>query len=186
MAENRIRVLTLCVFLITGLVTPAFAAPPEILYMVSKVSGTNAPSQLWTVDRTTGDATALPSPVGFSGCSSMEFHSGVLYAACEPAGDDTDNRLIRINTATGVGTDVGSNGGGFNFAGMSALNDVGAMYTYQPANDGLGTFNLVTGLYTTVEDGNHGTGGNGMAFDHGTSKLYIARANTAPATQCSA
>jgi len=181
MAENRILVITLSVFLILGLVTPAFASPPEILYMVSKGSGTNAPSQLWTVDRTTGDATALPSPVGFSGCSSMEFHSGVLYAACEPGtpGDNNDNRLITINTVTGIGTDVGSNSViGFNYAGMSALNDVGAMYTYQPGSLGLGTFNLGTGLYTSTENGNHGKGGNGMAFDpnDGSPKLYISRA----------
>jgi len=185
--KNRYLALIVSLVLISGTISPAFVTPAfattETLYMVSKGGGSGGPSQLWTLDKTTGIATPLANPVGFVACSSMDFVFGVLHAACESSifgGDGTENGLISIDHLTGIGTAIGSNGGFFNYGGMSTHPTTGTLYAFQTSGpgtaSGLGTMNLVSGLFTAL-----GTldllGGNGMAFSPGGT-LYIARADT--------
>ena len=178
--KNALMAITLAsVLILSGFSTPAFAAT-EILYMVSKGGDTQSPSQLWTVDTTTGIATPLPSPVGFEACTSMDFVAGVLHAACESVtifGLFTENGLISIDHLTGIGTAIGNNGGGQNYGGMSTHPISAILYAFAPAafstSPGLGTMSLGTGLFTSI-GGVVSGGGNGLAFaSDGT--LYIAR-----------
>jgi hypothetical protein len=131
-------------------------------------SGPNGPSTLYSIDHTTGAATAI-GPVGFNGVSAMDFDaSGKLYAIGKrPSG--SVSVLITINTTTGVGTEVGPTGvGNLGFGGnvsdISFRESDGALYAYLEAGDGVGTINKLTGAATAVGRSQTACCGNGIAF----------------------
>jgi len=71
----------------------------------------NALSNLYSIDPATGTATLI-GPIGFRAVSGMAFNrfTGVLYATGRRLSSGT-LVLLTINTATGVGTEVGPLGG---------------------------------------------------------------------------
>lgn len=70
-------------------------------------SGPNGPSTLYTIDASTGTATAI-GPIGFERCSAMDVdQSGTLYAICERSDGSNENVLITIDPLTGAGTEIG-------------------------------------------------------------------------------
>jgi len=190
--NNRLLAVTLSLILISGLVTPGFLNPAyastEILYMVSKGPDSASPSQLWVLDKTTGIATPLASPVGFEACTSMDFIFGHLFAACEEVADEFgagfENGLVAIDHLTGIGTAVGPNEaappGFLNYGGMSTQPTTGILFAYQSlgfsTGIGLGTMSDFSGLFSPIDAGPGLNGGNGLAFSP-VGLLYVARAD---------
>jgi len=153
--KNRFLALTISLILISGAISPAFVSPAfangETLYMVSKGANTASSSQLWTLDKTTGIATPLANTVGFIACTSMDFVSGTLYAACETS--IQLNSLILIDHFSGIGTNIGPNGGGSNYGGMATDDTSGILYAYQSGPGtalSLGTMSIGSGAFTDI------------------------------------
>ena len=122
----------------------------------------NAPSNFYSIDPSTGVATLI-GPIGFKAVSAMDFNpsTGVLYA--------TGRRLVgsnlvlmKINTVTGVGTEVGLLGSGFNVQDMSFRNSDGKLFAYFQGL--LITIDPATGATTTVGLIDFFGDGNGLAF----------------------
>ena len=174
--------ITLGVFLVSGLgILPfndAYAA--STLYMISKEPGQPPnPSQLWTVNANTGVATPLPNQVGFDACTAIDFHpvTSVLYAACEITSQD-NNRLITINIGTGIGTDVGANGGTPNYGDLSFRPSDSSLFALQTGSADIGSMNLLSGTFTS--NGNTGqppNGGHGIAFAPSGTLYHITADN---------
>ncbi|MET0622683.1 MAG: Ig-like domain-containing protein [Pyrinomonadaceae bacterium] len=131
-------------------------------------SGSRGSSTLYSIDESTGAATAI-GPVGFQAVSAMDFDSsGKLYAVGRRPADRV-SVLITINTATGVGTEVGPTrveelGFGDSVADISFRPSDGVLYAYLEAGDGLGTINKLTGEATALGPSGANCCGNGMAF----------------------
>ena len=181
---NRIPLLFTISILVLGLI-PFYAAeavpPASTLYMVSKTTGgTNAPSQLWTVDSATGDAHPLPNPVGLDACTGMDFHQGsrILYAACERDAGST-NILATINTNTGIGTEVGPNGNSnINYGDVSfrAVGSSPILFAIEGDLSGhdLGTMDLDDGAFTAKAGPSVSRPGNGLAWTLDSGTIYRA------------
>jgi len=161
---------------------PAYAQ--STLYGIAFI-GPNGLSQLYTINTTTGVATAVGSGIGFERCSAMDFDpsTGILYALCErPVVSATDVEvLITINLITGVGSEVGptNSPAGSPFAGMSFRNSDGAVYSLLDegfAHD-MYTVNIGTGQATDLSAGSIGLTGNAVAFSPADT-LYLASASS--------
>jgi len=176
---NRIPLLFTISILVLGLI-PFYAAdavPPEsTLYMVSKGTETDQPSQLWILE-TTGDAHPRPFPVGNQGCTTIEFHpvTRILVGLCERS-SDSDNNLITIDPSTGArNEDRGLTGfGPDNFGGGSFRNSDGQLFGFNSFDGDLGTFNLATGAFTEFAGPDNFFPGNALAWTPDSSTLYRA------------
>jgi DNA-binding beta-propeller fold protein YncE len=135
-------------------------------------------NQLITIDLTTGAATVV-GPLGFTNVRGLAFDptgAGTLY------GIDVTNpaRLIRIDPATGMGTEVGTldPAGGTIFNGVLGLafDPAGAGTLYGSDTsffDQLLTIDTTTGAGTTVgARGSLPSRVEGLAFDATTNTLY--------------
>jgi len=124
-------------------------------------------SSLYTIDRSTGAAT-LVGPIFFNRCSGMDFDPTtlILYGTCQRTGDTTQQVLVRINTSTGQGTEVGPfDHEGRNVSDISFRNSDNTLYAYLVTQNELATIDTATGALTEVGLTELGrTGGNGMAF----------------------
>jgi len=183
---NRIPLVFTISILVLGLI-PFYAAdavpPASTLYMISKGDSSSDPSQLWTVDSSTGDAHPLPNPVGLDACTSTDFHPStrILYAACERDIGST-NILATINTNTGVGTEIGVHtppSGGENYGGMSfrAEGSPPTLFAFGTSNDELGTMDINTGVFTDFAGPGTKRPGNAIAWTLDSGTLYRAGAN---------
>ena len=139
---------TLIAWLLASTALPTLALP--IGYTAWDVGGND---KLLRIDLATGAGTVIGSNLGFSDVDGLAFDAaGQLWAV-----DDNTNRLLSINTSTGVATGVGSGfGSGFNDMGlafgadgtlyMAAANtggSVGSLYSVDTANGlatAIGTF----------------------------------------------
>jgi len=134
-------------------------------------TGPDGPSQLFTIDTTTGIATPVGIGIGFERCSAMDFLNGILYALCERDDGSDLSVLITINLTTGVGTEVGRtfaeniNNLEFGaFTGMSFRNSDGVLYAHAEENDEMVTIDITTGQATDLSAGSIGCAGNAVAF----------------------
>lgn len=134
--------------------------------------GPSGPSTLYSIDHTTGAATAI-GPIGFNAVSAMAFDaSGTLYAVGRRPSDSV-NVFLTINTTTGAGTEIGPTGVetlgfGNSVSDISFRGSDGALYAYLEAGDGLGRIDKSTGVATALGSTRISCCGNGMAFspDH--------------------
>ena len=149
----------------------------------SQLYGTNSPggvsqggggaSTLYTLDPTTGAATAI-GPTGFNGVGAIAFASnGTLFGI-----SSGPFQLITIDVNTGVGTPVGPTGeAGFRgFMDISFRNDDGVLFAtlLPPKGTGctrLATIDVTTGADTDIGDIGTCFPGRGMAFST-TDVLY--------------
>ena len=153
----------------------ANAAP--ILYGAAH-DGRNGPSTFYTIDPTTGAATAVGA-IGFERVSGIDFHplTGVLYGTGERSDGSNTHVLITIDPFTGLGTEVGTTGvelftdgtfgSGFDTAaGISFRNFDSTLFAYTFDNDGLATTDIGSGLMTEIGASTSpiGDSGYGLAF----------------------
>jgi len=145
-------------------------------------TGPDGPSQLFTIDTTTGIATPVGIGIGFERCSAMDFDpaTGILYAICERADGSDLSVLITINLITGVGTEIGLTGNetvipssfGGATPGMSIRNSDSTLYAHVE-DDEIVTVDLTTGVATDLSADSIGCAGDAVAFSLGDT-LYLA------------
>ncbi|MFO1093926.1 MAG: PEP-CTERM sorting domain-containing protein [Planctomycetaceae bacterium] len=142
-------------------------------------SGSN-PSTLYTIDTSTGAATAIGS-IGYA-VTGLAFDptTGILY------GGTTRNSsfigLLTIDTTTGAGTQVGTyNTSVFSFTESMAdisFDSAGNLYGWlEPGSDDLYSINKATGAATLVGEAGIGTATSGLAFDN-SGTLYLESLGT--------
>jgi hypothetical protein len=137
--------------------------------------GPTGPSTLYSIDPETGAATTI-GVIGFARVSAMAFDaSGILYATGRRPSDGR-NALLTIDTATGVGTEIGPTGVetlgfGDTISDISFRNSDGVLFAYLEAGDALGIINKQTGAVTPLGRSFTSCCGNGMAFSP-TNVLY--------------
>ncbi len=128
-------------------------------------ASTQGQSNLYTVDPTSGNEN-LVGPVGFEGCSAMDFHPStlVLYAICVDQEDGTAD-LITVNTSNGAGTLVHTLTlqAFIKVPDMSFRNSDGQLFIWLELGDRLATVDIGTGVVTVLGSGSTGNG-NGLAF----------------------
>ncbi len=147
----------------------AFDASKVSLYGISQVSG--GPSSLYAINPATGAANFI-GPVGFDRISAMDFDpgSGILYATGERPGTNTVV-LIKIDTLTGAGTEIGLSGINTADTDMSFRNSDSALFAFLSTGY-LTTIDVTTGQSTII--GRSGSSsGYGLAFSP-TDTLYFA------------
>jgi len=167
--KNTLMVFVLSSVLILGGFTgneKAFAQP--VLFGLAH-SGSDGPSTLFSIDKTTGVATPIGA-TGFERCSGMDFNPGdsTMYATCERSDGSDTLVLVSINLSTGAATEVGivgSHSFGETVADISFRNLDNTLYAYLEDNDGLGTIAVGTGTLTELGSTGVNCCGNGMGFD---------------------
>jgi hypothetical protein len=135
-------------------------------------TGNPGPSTLYTINPSTGAATAI-GLMGFTGCSGLAFASnGVLFAV----GNDTSTlkeSLFTVNPLTGTATLVGRSDQGscaFHITDISFRPSDGTLFGY---NTGcLGTINTSTGAFTKIGTVNSFPDGNGLSFSPSNVLFY--------------
>ncbi len=144
-------------------VVVAIGAPASAQTLYAIGYGSDGPATLYTVDPATGTATQVGA-VGFDSCSGMDFNSvGALFAACERSDGSGVSVLVRVNSATGVGTEVGPTGLSREISDLSFRAD-GTLFAYDDSNN-LHTLNTITGAAHLVGLTNlRGTIGNALSF----------------------
>lgn len=173
-----------------------FEAHAQELYGISHL-GQNGLSTLHTIDMETGLATAI-GPVGFERCGSMDFNAqGVLYAICERADGSDITVLVRVNTDTGAGTEIGPTNNCQAWTDMSFRNGDGTLYAtgynedpMSPCTETMGivqnwltTINTQTGLSTLINIINQVPGGgNAAAFSQDDTLYYLVGDFSTPGT----
>lgn len=126
-------------------------------------------------------ATGLGTPIGDIGAETtgLAFQplTNVLYGSTAQivSGTISPRALIRIDQATGAGTEVGLHGTSRPLADLAFDRTTGILYGWQANDSGdLYTVNLMTGAATLV--GESGlmdlTGGNGLTFGPGNQLFY--------------
>jgi hypothetical protein len=142
-------------------------------------SGPDGLSTFYSVDATTGAATAIGA-IGFQRVSGMDFDpdTGVLYAVGERNDGSNLAVLLTIDLGTGAGTEVAVLNGGAQHSFGDAYTDLsfrsdGTLFAYLDTNDGLGTIDTSTGALTELGSTGVGCCGNGIAFSTGDA-LYHA------------
>jgi hypothetical protein len=138
------------------------------------------PSTLYTVDPSTGAATAI-GLMGFTGCSGLAFaSSGTLFAV----GNDTSTlkeSLFTVNPFTGAATLVGRSDQGscaFHITDISFRPSDGTLFGYDTGC--MGTINTSTGVFTNLGSCTTGGGfpscsfpdGNGLSFNPSNVLFY--------------
>ena len=102
--KRVVLIILLCgLFFLQGLVGDALAGP--IGFSV-RAGGPGSDDTLYSIDLATGAATAIGSGVGYPLVGGLAFNpvDGILYGVNDTSAQD---RLITIDTTTGVGTSVG-------------------------------------------------------------------------------
>jgi hypothetical protein len=153
------RYIILSIFTAAALFCSPGSANAVTIYGSAYIGG--GASTLYTIDPTTGLATAVGTGIGYDRVGAMDFDpgTGILYGI----GSNTPNTfsLITIDTATGLGTTVGNTVG--NFQDINFRSD-GTLFGF--AGGALYTIDLMTGAATLVGSISSGIGnGNGLAFD---------------------
>jgi hypothetical protein len=135
----------------------------------SAFSGSSGASTLYTIDATTGAATAV-GPIGVARVGALAFApSGTLYGV----GFDTtadDSVLITIDPATGAGTVVGLLGADDATQDIAFRPGDGKLFAY--VGGSIYTINTATGVGTLVGDTGDFPDGNAIVFRGST--LYLA------------
>ena len=165
--------------LAAAMATATAVAGQPVLYGVA-YNGANGPATLYTIDATTGTATAV-GPIGFLRCGGIDFDSsGVLYGTCERDNGDesTTPVLVTIDLTTGAGTEVGETGFFDGVTDISFRNSDGVLYAYTPTAEPLNllfTVSTSDGSSTLVGDtGFSEESGNGMTFDLADTLFHSA------------
>ena len=144
----------------------------------SAYNGPDDLADLYTIDPSTG-ADTLVGPIKVQRVSAMDFGpDGRLYGVGE-RDDGTDTVvLIVIDTATGLGTEVGPLG----IAAGRAVTDIsfrpsdGRLYAHVMSPQEIATIDHATGVATILGPG-MGGGGNALAFSRNLS-LYLVRTSS--------
>lgn len=155
---------------IAGAVTPSAGAgggtfgSQGVLYAAA---GGGAASNLYSVDSSTGTATAIgPTGVALTGLA-VDPTTGIMYGATTPNSPVSPLSLVTINTTTGAATLVGSFAlqvGGSAIADL-AFNASGQLYGWEEGPDDLASINKSTGAATVVGPSGFSTAGDGESFD---------------------
>ena len=129
-------------------------------------AGPDGPATFFSVNRTTGAATAI-GPVGFERCSGMDVSSmGTVVATCERSPSSATPVLVTIDPTTGAGTEIGPLGN------MAEMTDI----SFQPGTNilfGTDSSETVTGgtnvLFTisTATGAATVVGATGLPFGNG-------------------
>ena len=154
---KRIALMAICA---GALVNQVRAADP-VIYS-SAYNGPGGAATFYNVNPNTGAATAI-GPIGFNQVGAISFDtSGTLYGVGNRASDGVQV-LLKINPATGVGTQVGATTLFANVQDIAFRNSDDALYGYSGGN--IYTFNITTGVATLLGDTGDGfPSGNGLAF----------------------
>ncbi|MGH7288768.1 MAG: hypothetical protein ACREI8_12190 [Myxococcota bacterium] len=155
-----------------GLGVARDAAAVPVLYGAA-YSGPDGLSTFYSVDATTGAATAIGA-IGFERVSGMDFDpgTGVLYAVAERDDGSDVAVLITLDLATGAGTEVAALNGGATHSFGDTYSDIsfrsdGTLFAYLEAGDGLGTIDVATGALSELGFTGVECCGNGIAFSSG-------------------
>jgi hypothetical protein len=178
----QLATLLLCVLLILpGWVSPVLAGPagcPTYTLFGADNSGQDptVPSNLYTIDPSTGAATLIGPVTGFSRISGMAFHptTGTLYATGEEIISEFPTPvLLIINPCTGAGTRVGILGIQGNPGLISNITDISfhptnnVLFAYrkQDSGDQVGTIDVNSAEFFIVASYPAAVRqGNGIAF----------------------
>ena len=150
----------------------------SILYMVDSDT-----DRLYTVNVTTGVATALPNGLGVTDSTGLASHGGVLYMV-----DSGTDRLYTVNVTTGVATALPNALGVALPLGLASHG--GILYMVDSDTDRLYTVNVTTGVATALPNALGVTNPSGLAshggvlymVDSGTDRLYTVNVTTGVAT----
>lgn len=155
------------------------------LYGTTHVGGSSAPSSLWRICPSTGDAFPV-GPIGFNAVGGIAFHpmTRQLYGvARRPEANDPAWVLIEIDPAKGVGTEVGpllnswSGGGGGHFDVAFRPSD-GELFMLAFEQGApivtLYRIEVATGEATALGPTGPSATGNGLSFD-GEGRLWMAQ-----------
>ena len=163
MIARIVAACLLCVSLVAGV-----NAQTSTIYG-SAYSGPGGAATLYTLDSSTGAATAV-GPIGFAQVGALAFApNGTLYGV----GYDTTNDesiLIAIDPSTGAGTLVGSLGLSDYTQDIAFRPSDGKLFAYIEGS--IYTIDVATGAATLVGDTGGFPDGNGIAFQGST--LYLA------------
>lgn len=143
--------------------------------------------QLFAIDPTSGRASAIGNPLGFSDVQGLAFNGsqGILYGA-----DNASGSLIRIDTLTGQGTTIGAFGTG-PITGLAYVPGSGLFGVLDAAPDRLVAINETSGTVQDIGAIGAADGINGLTFDagqnvflaqSGPNLLAINPSNAAPTT----
>ncbi len=144
-------------------------AGAESVFYGAAHSANTEDSVLYRIDPSTGEATEV-GPIGFQGCSGMDFDpSWTLYATCKRA-DDGTHVLVTIDRESGSGTEVGPTG--IQLLGRELIlgTDIsfrsdGTLFAYIIGiPDYLGTIDPFSGLVSEIGKVFFLELGNGLAF----------------------
>ncbi|PWU08183.1 MAG: hypothetical protein C5B51_08250 [Terriglobia bacterium] len=143
-------------------------ARADLLYGLSS----DSPGTVYTVDTTTGTATAVVAVNGATVTSLVDvtFLNGVLYASDvfgAPGGLDFGT----INLVTGAFTGINDQGGSINWHGLAANAAANLMYAVDLNSVGEQLVSVTAGgTITTIGATNHSI--NDLAYDSATNTLY--------------
>ena len=136
----------------------------SVLYMVDANT-----DRLYTVNVTTGVATAFPNALGTTSPNGLASHVGVLYMV-----DAITDRLYTVNVTTGVATAFPNALGTTSPQGLAS--HVGVLYMVDATADRLYTVNVTTGVAIAFPNALGTTFPQGLASHVGV--LYMVDANT--------
>ena len=175
MKKINIFVLSLVLMFVTLGVANA-----QTLYGVAHL-GFEGPTTLYMIDPGNGNATEI-GPVGFRRCGGLAYDelNSTLFATCERSDGSETPVLVRINPATGAGTEVGVLDVCSNWNDLSFRNSDNDLFatgfgnTCGGGENTLVTVNTATGMGTIVGPmGNDGCCGNAMAFSPGDTLFFM-------------
>jgi len=177
---RTILALTLSLVMVTSLSSAVYAGAPTATLIGLGHSGSDGPSTFFTIDSSTGAATAV-GPTGFERCSAMDIDdAGTIFASCERTDGSDAPVLITINPSDGSGTEVGLTGADFDhLAGSSFRPSDGTLFGFDATSGDhrLRTIDTGSGLGSDVGSTGLGSdGGNGITFV-GDILYHIARDN---------
>jgi len=164
--------------MVTSLSSPVYAGAPTSTLVGLGHDGSDGPSTFFTIDSSTGAATAV-GPTGFERCSGMDIDdAGTIFASCERTDGSDAPVLITINPSDGSGTEVGLTGAAFDIiADLSFRPSDGTLFGFDAtaSDHRLRIINTGSGLGSDVGSTGLGSdGGNGMTFV-GDILYHIAR-----------
>src|SRR5664280_2916826 len=139
---KRIALMAICA---GALVNQVRAADP-VIYS-SAYTGPGGAATFYSVNPITGAATSIGA-IGFNQVGAISFDtSGTLYGVGNRVSDGAQV-LLKINTATGAGTQVGATTLSANVQDIAFRNSDGALYGYSGGD--IYTFNITTGAATLL------------------------------------
>jgi len=175
---RTILALTLSLVMVTSLSSTVYAGAPTSTLVGLGHTGSDGPSTFFTIDSSTGEATAVGS-TGFERCSGMDIDdAGTIFASCERTDGSDAPVLITIDPSDGSGTEVGLTGADFDhLADLSFRPSDGTLFGFDATSGDhrLRTIDTGSGLGSDVGSTGLGSdGGNGMTFV-GDILFHIAR-----------